>query len=226
MGTSNFYSKNARHTFAVLMNQDYQTAECNVCLTEYDSREYSEDKLPKSCCQTDLDWEDKVHYPERYEIDDFKDNIRTLAQEKHPLLYTELSGCDNSSNFTGHELFELSKSRVFMGVDLEVMVIAVMRSGYYEGACLDWETKLYLAGNEYHNYANDYENIVSDLTYYGDNNIGLARSNAPRVVEWFESTKDELTKLMDDFFCEVTDYKLNRVCTFSNGETIYEIAKD
>lgn len=228
MGTSNFYSKNARHTFAVLMNQDYQTACCEVCFTEYDSREYHVDKLPKSCCQTDLDWEDKVHYPERYEIDDFKDNIRDFVKEKYPNLYTESDGTpnDDNRNYSGTNLFELSKSREFMGCQASVGIIACIRSGYYEGCNLDYTYYINLEGWDYDRDSIVEELIAERLAQHGviENN-GLAKSNAPLLVRWLENTYDELTNLMEEIFSDFTEVKLVKTAQFSDGTAMYEQVK-
>lgn len=223
MATGNFYNKNASCIFAVLTNEYYQEATCSECGCEHDSRDFVKDKLPKSCCGIELEYEDKIHFPDCSECDDFQEMIKDRARGLYPNLYVETKGYISSGGrLDSTDLFMLRDSKPFMGVELEVQVAAVIRSGYYEGANLDWEYMLCIEGIDYDfEGLNDSEHVINNLMYYGDNNRGLARANYNRCVHTFETMQADLVKKIESIFSEYAEHKLQVYARFSNGETMY-----
>lgn len=126
------------------------------------------------------------------------------------------SGYEGNRNYPEKVVGWLSKSRMFMGLDVEVMIEIVVRSGYYEGCNLDWNLYYTVEGDE----TDDYEDVLISLEGYCDN-LGLAKANGSRLIKWIRKVEDELIEKVEGFFDSYTT-PLDLVARFSNGETIYK----
>lgn len=156
------------------------------------------------------------------EVQDTIDNIRERLTEVDTFDTESLDGWDNDAprSYPVTLLGKWSKRRVFAGVDLEVEIIATANSGYHEGACLDWTAKTYVAGHHYDTVDPE------DLAYYGDKvNKGLSKALAKHANKWLETTVAEVSTEMEKLFDNICGITLNHIGTFSNGEAIYEAAK-
>lgn len=196
MGTSNFYYKNASKVYAICMNDEQPVLD-------------DDDK------ETD---EMETRYAESEDYDDTMDYIREKMQEVKEYNFNELSGTPNhnSRSFPGSLIGQWSIEKTYAGVSVEVIIIACSRSGYYEGACLDWYIDTYLAGNE-----ND-EIDADDLEYYGKVNAGMSKIITPKANKWIDTMKDKMADDLEKVFAQCCGIELEVVATFSNGETIYK----
>lgn len=96
-------------------------------------------------------------------------------------------------SFPSKSLGSFSNSTIIEDDEVEVYVTSVIRSGYYEGANLDWHVRYYVNGSE-------------DETY----------ESHPRVQSLVESYVDYIETIYSQY-----SQPLGVTARFSNGETIY-----
>lgn len=148
------------------------------------------------------------------DVEDFIEYVREVAQESAPkdIQYSKEDGRDrNASN-----LFSYRMSKWFGDLEVELQIVAKMRSGYYEGASLDFEFTIF-DGYEFSDSDNSVENLFSNSCM----NQGLLKIQQRHAERWADRTKDQLIALTEQVFEQVS-MPLKVVATFSNGETIYE----
>jgi hypothetical protein len=200
MGTSNFYTKNAYNTYAVLMN-------------------YEQSILDEDGNETD---ETETIAPEYWEVEEFIDDIRTqaeaLAVGNKFKYYKELEMKDPHSlrSYESTELFQLYHQKSFGDVDVQVNINCVARHAYYEGASLDWFLTCTFAGETNLIEDTDYE-IEDNMTYM---NTGLRKIQSRNAENWVEKIKDSLINAVEKLFTE-NSTPLVVTARFSNGETHY-----
>lgn len=200
MGTSNFHSVNAGNTYAVLMS--YESPICDDDGNETDETE-------TQACDT-------------WEVDDFINNIRTeaerIAKEDGFKYHQDLEMTDPNElrSFGSSPLFQIYLDKHFGDVHVEVNINCVMRSGYYDGACLDWfDTTVY--GGETESFS-DTDYAIED--WMSDMNAGLRKIQEGKAKTWLWSTRNNIIETVEKIF---TEHSTPLVVTarFSNGETIY-----
>lgn len=197
MGTSNFYCTNASKVFAVCMNRE-------VPVLDDEGNETGETT---------------TEAPEQWEIQDTIDNIREQMKTDQYKYYKD-EGWDSSAprSYSSMKIGCWCISKEYAGVEIYLTIEASLNFGYYEGACLDWEFNIHVNGSE----ADEVE--ADDLSYYGTVNSGLAKRIARYANNWVNKIKEQMVNDLEKIFEEMSEIKLKRVATFSNGETIYETA--
>jgi|688.fasta_scaffold274757_2 hypothetical protein len=193
MGTNNFYS-NARTIFAVLMN--------------YEDEIFDENGEPTG--------ETEMRSCEEWDYDDLKDHAIELM-EQSKFSYSDSGNFSNNRNFEGTLLGSLNVDKYFGDVLIEVRINAVIRSGYYEGANLDYEVEYYSGCGQWEdsiNFGYDFEN-------HSDMSRGLQVIQTKNAERWAEKITEELEEELEKIFTQLsTPY--NKVGQFSNGEAVYQ----
>jgi len=192
MGTSNFHRVNATKVFAVLMNQPAMS-------------ENGEDS-------------DEYYYaPQQWEVDEFIEYLQEQLSKDHTFFK---GGTDpyELRSFPSRVIGEIRSGTDFAGglISGEIVITAVMRSGYYEGACLDWHITKFIDGDEYDDVS-EYDGGENDFTDIEAESAQIA------IVEWFSDEEEKLIKFVEDVFTRAS-MPMEVVATFSNGETIYKMA--
>jgi hypothetical protein len=216
MGTSNFARGNTSRVFAVLMDEEVEFSICSKCGEHH----YEEQKRCDNGCEDSvLEIQNESRAVEQFDVEDFVDFVREVAKESAPkdIQYSQEDGRDrNASN-----LFSYKMSKWYGDLEVELQIVAKMRSGYYEGASLDFEFTIF-DGYEF----SDSDNSVEYL--FGNNcscmNQGLLKIQQRHAERWVDRVKDQLIALTEQVFEQVS-MPLKVVATFSNGETIYSQLK-
>jgi hypothetical protein len=169
---------------------DYQP---EVCENECEGATFRESSMPV----------------EDYDVTDFKDYIRDVAEKKAPkdVRY---------SKEDGHDLFSYRASKWYGDLEVEVQIVAKMVSGYYEGASLDYEFTIF-DGDSF----SDSDDAVLYAFDQSDMNEGMKVIQQRHAERWVDRAKSELIVLIEQVFEQVS-MPLRVVGTFSNGETISE----
>lgn len=155
---------------------------------------------------------------EQDDVEDFVEFVREVAKESAPkdIQYSKEDGRDR--NYCASNLFSYRMSKWFGDLEVELQIVAKMRSGYYEGASLDFEFTIF-DGYEFSDSDNSVENL------FGNNcscmNQGLLKIQQRHAEVWVDRAKEQLIALTEQVFEQVS-MPLKVVATFSNGETIYE----
>lgn len=202
MATCNFYNENCSRYFVFGMNQYY---------TKEDVEEY------------DLDPEVEGEFDElgtEADYDFAKQNIVSGLQEK---------GWEDSDGYEGDACVIASKDKslVYGGCEISLEIKALVRSGYYEGACMDLSGKVtidsagdYWTGSpEYDLFDGFDESDVIDDNWTG--NAGLDHLQAKNIIKKLNSIIEDLRNEAEYVFSCYCSEEFAVAYHCSNGETGY-----
>jgi hypothetical protein len=175
-GTGNFYNKNASHIFAIGLGANDNDGEG--------------------------DGEGNVGYDETW-YEDAVDNIKHELKQIPNFQEGDFDFSDNRS-YPGRSLGRVSDSFEYTDYDgnsneVTVSVTCIIRSGYYDGANLDWELSIEDGYNTYDS-ASDIEDA--------------------NVSKQAQTVADALIAKVEEVYSKYSD-KLGVTARFSNGETMY-----
>ena len=198
MATNNFHNENANKIFAVLMN--YERPILDDDGNETDETEYVS--------------------PDEFEYEMLTEGIAEELASIESLSYYESGDASFLRSYEGTSLGTLKLSKDYLDVECSVSIIPVIKSGYYEGANLDWEMRFEADGYD----TDTIEDFIEEWEYNADhdNNPGLVAMNKKYVKNWAETTLDFIVEEVEKVFENFTEIKLRKVGGFSNGEAIYE----
>ena len=202
MATCNFYNENCSRYFAIGMNRYF---------TKEDVEEY------------DLDPEIEGEFDElgtETDYEDSKQNIVSGLQEK---------GWDDFDGYEGDACVIASKDKslVYGGCEISLEIKALVRPGYYEGACMDLSGKVtidsagdYWTGSpEYDLFDGFDESDVIDDNWTG--NAGLDHLQAKNIIKKLNSIIEDLRNEAEYVFSCYCGEELAVAYHCSNGETGY-----
>lgn len=202
MATCNFYNENCSRYFVFGMNQYY---------TKEDVEEY------------DLDPEVEGEFDElgtEADYDFAKQNIVSGLHE---------NGWDDFNGYEGDACVIASKDKslVYGGCEISLEIKALVRPGYYEGACMDLSGKVtidsagdYWTGSpEYDLFDGFDESDVIDDNWTG--NAGLDHLQAKNIIKKLNSIIEDLRNEAEYVFSCNCSEELAVAYHCSNGETGY-----
>ena len=202
MATCNFMSANCTRYFAIGMNRYFTKEDVEEC---------------------DLDPELEGEFDEfgtETDYEDSKQNIISGLQEK---------GWDDFDGYEGDACVIASKDKslVYGGCEISLEIKALVRPGYYEGACMDLSGKVtidsagdYWTGSpEYDLFDGFDESDVIDDNWTG--NAGLDRLQAKNIIKKLNSIIEDLRNEAEYVFSCNCGEELAVAYHCSNGETGY-----
>ena len=170
-----------------------------------------------------------------YAIEDIEDYAQYDCQESLECLnWTPCDEYDRTNNrsYPASIIAEKTKCICVAGVSIDVKASAKIVSGYWSGACFDFDCKLSIYDLDgYH--VDDYEDIdtinkyIDTDTITKDNwtgNKGLSKIHAGRIYKAMQQAINELQEEAEKAFAECCSDILACVEVFSNGEAIYKRA--
>ena len=202
MATCNFYNENCSRYFAIGMNRYFTKEDVEEC---------------------DLDPELEGEYDElgtETDYEDSKQNIISGLQEK---------GWDDFNGYEGDACVIASKDKslVYGGCEISLEIKALVRPGYYEGACMDLSGKVtidsagdYWTGSpEYDLFDGFDESDVIEDNWTG--NAGLDHLQAKNIIKKLNSIIEDLRNEAEYVFSCNCGEELAVAYHCSNGETGY-----
>ena len=202
MATGNFMSANCTRYFAIGMNRYFTKEDVEEC---------------------DLDPELEGEYDElgtETDYEDSKQNIISGLQEK---------GWDDFNGYEGDACVIASKDKslVYGGCEISLEIKALVRPGYYEGACMDLSGKVtidsagdYWTGSpEYDLFDGFDESDVIEDNWTG--NAGLDHLQAKNIIKKLNSIIEDLRNEAEYVFSCNCGEELAVAYHCSNGETGY-----
>ena len=202
MATCNFMSANCTRYFAIGMNRYFTKEDVEEC---------------------DLDPELEGEYDElgtETDYEDSKQNIVSGLQEK---------GWDDFDGYEGDACVIASKDKslVYGGCEISLEIKALVRPGYYEGACMDLSGKVtidsagdYWTGSpEYDLFDGFDESDVIEDNWTG--NAGLDHLQAKNIIKKLNSIIEDLRNEAEYVFSCYCGEELAVAYHCSNGETGY-----
>lgn len=202
MATCNFMSANCTRYFVLGMNKYYskEDVEENGLDPELVG-EYDE-------AQTDLDYQ----YQEK--------EIVSSLQKKG---WEDFDGYEDNSHVIAYK----TKSLVYGGCKISLEINALVRSGYYEGACMDLSGKViidsagdYWTGSPEYDLFEDFNELyVTEDNWTG--NAGLDHLQAKNIIKKLNSIIEDLKNEAEYAFSCGCEYELYQAYCCGNGETGY-----
>ena len=202
MATGNFYNENCSRYFAIGMNRYFTKEDVEEC---------------------DLDPEIEGEFDEfgtETDYEDSKQNIISGLQEK---------GWDDFNGYEGDACVIASKDKslVYGGCEISLEIKALVRPGYYEGACMDLSGKVtidsagdYWTGSpEYDLFDGFDESDVIEDNWTG--NAGLDHLQAKNIIKKLNSIIEDLRNEAEYVFSCNCGEELAVAYHCSNGETGY-----
>ena len=202
MATCNFMSANCTRYFAIGMNRYFTKEDVEEC---------------------DLDPEIEGEFDEfgtETDYEDSKQNIVSGLQEK---------GWDDFNGYEGDACVIASKDKslVYGGCEISLEIKALVRPGYYEGACMDLSGKVtidsagdYWTGSpEYDLFDGFDESDVIEDNWTG--NAGLDHLQAKNIIKKLNSIIEDLRNEAEYVFSCYCGEELAVAYHCSNGETGY-----
>ena len=202
MATCNFYNENCSRYFVIGMNRYFTKEDVEEC---------------------DLDPELEGEFDEfgtETDYEDSKQNIISGLQEK---------GWEDSDGYEGDArvIAYKDKTLVYGGCEISLEIKALVRSGYYEGACMDLSGKVtidsagdYWTGSpEYDLFDGFDESDVIDDNWTG--NAGLDHLQAKNIIKKLNSIIEDLRDEAEYVFSCNCGEELAVAYHCSNGETGY-----
>lgn len=223
MGASNFARpENASKYFVVLTNTEEKFVKCEECESkyyEYDEQyeETEECKHCLDCLSEDLEWGEEDRYPDEWEADDLKTNIRESLREKFPDI-RDNTYYDYDNNYPSSGITEIRKSLYFAGLNIDISITIIITSAYYEGATLDYLINFDI--DDYTDYEfNQVDSLeVSDLTQTLSE--GMAKIQLPNVINKIKKEVGLITAGIEEVFTKYSD-QYARLGGLSDGTSVY-----
>ena len=202
MATGNFYNANCSRYFVFGMNRYYTKEDVEEC---------------------DLDPELEGEFDElgtEADYDFAKQNIVSGLQAK---------GWDDCDEYEDDALVIAykNKSLVYGGCEISLEIKALVRSGYYEGACMDLSGKVtidsagdYWTGSPEYDLFDDFdESYVIDDNWTG--NAGLDHLQAKNIIKKLNAIIEDLKIEAEYAFSRGCEREMFQAYHCSNGETGY-----
>ena len=120
-----------------------------------------------------------------------------------------------------------TKTETFSQSDMNfyVSIQAKINSGYYQGATLDWnvvvESDYYSIDSYTQSPMEEITDFIMDTFQY-EFDCRIDSETFFKITDKIQSIIEELVSQTETLFESLSTYKLTRLGTFSNGESIYE----
>lgn len=204
MATGNFFNANCTRYFVLGMNKYYtkEDVEANEMAPELVG-EFDE-------VQTEFDYQTE------------KENIVSELQKKG---WEDFDGYEGEAQVIAYK----KKTLVYGGCEISLEIKALVRSGYYEGACMDLSGKViidsagdYWTGSPEYDMFDDGE--FSEISVVDDNwtgNPGLDHLQAKNIINKLNSIIEDLKIEAEYAFSRGCEREMFQAYHCSNGETGY-----
>lgn len=204
MATGNFYNANCSRYFVLGMNKYYSKEDVEA--NEMDPElvgEYNESQteFDYDCQENDI--VSKLQAKGWEYFDGYEENARVIAYKNKTVVY---GGCE---------------------ISLEIK--ALVRSGYYEGACMDLSGKVIIdSAGDYWTGSPEYDMFdggeFSEISVVDDDwtgNPGLDHLQAKNIIKKLNSIIEDLKNEAEYAFSCGCEYELYQAYRCGNGETGY-----
>lgn len=169
-----------------------------------------------------------------FDFDDSLDCIKEVGISKYG--FEETSGDDGDRNYCGTYILDKSfggKDFYNSGLTVNIDIAIIARSGYYQGANLDFE--LEVRNDNYYSYKlGDYESeddliddMADEFVDYCDEvyNYGLRKCFKKRYKAFLEDYIDKAIEYANNVLESLCEEEYSLIGTASNGEGFYQKVK-
>lgn len=198
MATSNFYSQNCSRYY-VIGTAKYYTQD------DIDANDWD----PEMLGEYD---EDGTEFNYECERDNILEGLESIGWEAGE----------------GNTLATYTENRLYGGCEISLTLQAQINSGYYEGACMDFDGTLTVYdnnGEEVNEYDAFGRYVPTEYDVREDNWTGLqglSNMQAHNIIKYISSIIAERTNQAKKVFSQFAECELNVVGRFNNGAALYE----
>ena len=202
MATCNFMSANCTRYFAIGMNRYFTKEDVEEC---------------------DLDPQLEGEFDELGTETDYEDSKQNIISGLQAKGWEDYDGYEGDARVIAYK----DKSLVYGGCEISLEIKALVRSGYYEGACMDLSGKVtidsagdYWTGSPEYDLFDDFdESYVIDDNWTW--NAGLDHLQAKNIIKKLNSIIEDLRNEAEYVFSCNCSEELAVAYHCSNGETGY-----
>ena len=202
MATCNFYNENCSRYFVFGMNRYYTKEDVEEC---------------------DLDPQLEGEFDEFGTETDYEDSKQNIVSGLQAKGWQDYDGYEGDARVIAYK----DKSLVYGGCEISLEIKALVRSGYYEGACMDLSGKVtidsagdYWTGSpEYDLFDGFDESDVIEDNWTG--NAGLDHLQAKNIIKKLNSIIEDLKIEAEYAFSRGCEREMFQAYHCSNGETGY-----
>ena len=202
MATGNFYNENCSRYFAIGMNRYFTKEDVEEC---------------------DLDPELEGEFDEFGTETDYEDSKQNIVSGLQAKGWEDYDGYEDDARVIAYK----DKSLFYGGCEISLEIKALVRSGYYEGACMDLSGKVtidsagdYWTGSPEYDMFDDFdESYVIDDNWTG--NAGLDHLQAKNIIKKLNSIIEDLKIEAEYAFSRGCEREMFQAYHCSNGETGY-----
>ena len=202
MATCNFYNENCSRYFAIGMNRYFTKEDVEEC---------------------DLDPELEGEFDEFGTETDYEDSKQNIVSGLQAKGWEDYDGYEDDARVIAYK----DKSLVYGGCEISLEIKALVRSGYYEGACMDLSGKVtidsagdYWTGSPEYDMFDDFdESYVIDDNWTG--NAGLDHLQAKNIIKKLNSIIEDLKIEAEYAFSRGCEREMFQAYHCSNGEIGY-----
>lgn len=202
MATCNFYNENCSRYFVFGMNRYYTKEDVEEC---------------------DLDPQLEGEFDELGTETDYEDSKQNIVSGLQAKGWEDYDGYEGDARVIAYK----DKSLVYGGCEISLEIKALVRSGYYEGACMDLSGKViidsagdYWTGSPEYDMFDDFdESYVIEDNWTG--NAGLDHLQAKNIINKLNSIIEDLKIEAEYAFSRGCDREMFQAYYCSNGETGY-----
>lgn len=157
---------------------------------------------------------------DEWDIRELNSNVRKALSEIEAFVFTD-EGVDTEElrSYPSTVLGTIYDTKRFGDVVASVSVVAVIRSGYYEGACFDWLLTFEIDSETTYE---DLESIIEAVNWNSDMPVGMQKIQSKNILKFFELKKSQIVAEVEKVFATFVEVKLNKIGSASNGETFYQ----
>lgn len=204
MATCNFYNENCSRYFVIGMNRYFTKEDVEEC---------------------DLDPELEGEFDEFGTETDYEDSKQNIVSGLQAKGWQDYDGYEGDARVIAYK----DKSLVYGGCEISLEIKALVRSGYYEGACMDLSGKVtivsagdYWTGSPEYDMFDDGE--FSEISVVDDNwtgNAGLNHLQAKNIIKKLNAIIEDLKIEAEYAFSRGCEREMFQAYHCSNGETGY-----
>jgi len=161
--------------------------------------------------------------PDEWEVEDtisnLKEALKNSVKETDFWYVSNYDLRDTNNSYACTALGKIYTSKMYGDVEINLEIIPIIQSAYYEGATLDF--LIYYDGERY----DDSRDFLNDLfSWDSDMPKGMQVIQEKHANVWIENSIENISNILNKLFQEQAQYELVKTCQFSNGEAIYGLA--
>ena len=167
-------------------------------------------------------------YPENAHDDFIFQDVETNVSEAIDEYIRESNGYWTTSMIGYRDAKKIESfyvSEELAGISIGIKIDVLMRSGYYEGANLDYEISYFVESVEFDELSEAWQAFYDVATYDCDMRVGFAKIQAKNASNRLSALHDRVVSDVEKILKENCTHILQVSARFSNGETWYSEVK-